>query len=55
MQREITKRIVLEAAYVGNRGVWLEANNLVSHNAIAADAVRRSSASISTTPPTARC
>jgi hypothetical protein len=33
VQREIAKRIVLEAAYVGNRGVWLEANNLVSHNA----------------------
>ena len=33
VQREITSRIVLEAAYVGNRGVWLEANNLVSHNA----------------------
>ena len=33
IQREIASRVVFEAAYVGNRGVWLEANNLVSHNA----------------------
>ena len=33
VQREILKSVIFEAAYVGNRGVWLEANNLVSHNA----------------------
>ena len=30
----VPQHLMLEAAYVGNRGVWLEANNLVSHNAI---------------------
>jgi hypothetical protein len=34
VQREITRNLSLEVAYVGNRGVWLEANNLVNMNAI---------------------
>ncbi len=34
VQRELLKNFVVEAAYVGNRGVWLEANNLVNVNAI---------------------
>jgi hypothetical protein len=34
IQREITKDLVIEAAYVGNRGVWYEANGLVDLNAL---------------------
>ncbi len=33
VQREIARNLSLEAAYVGNRGVWLEANALVAMNA----------------------
>ena len=33
MQRELVKNLIVEVAYVGNRGVWLEANNLVNDNA----------------------
>jgi hypothetical protein len=35
LQRQITKDLVVEGAYVGNRGVWFQANNLVSYNAVA--------------------
>jgi len=34
VQRALTKNLSLEVAYLGNRGVWLEANGLVSLNAI---------------------
>ena len=34
IQRELTKDIVVEAAYVGNRGAWIAANNLVNYNAV---------------------
>jgi hypothetical protein len=34
VQRELRKDLVLEVAYVGNRGAWLEANDLVNVNAI---------------------
>ncbi|HKQ74431.1 MAG TPA: TonB-dependent receptor [Blastocatellia bacterium] len=34
VQREIMKDLTVEVAYVGNRGVWLEADNLVNANAI---------------------
>ncbi len=34
VQREFLKNFVVEVAYVGNRGVWLEANELVNVNAI---------------------
>jgi hypothetical protein len=34
LQRQLTKDMSLEAAYVGNRGVWEEARNLMSINAI---------------------
>jgi hypothetical protein len=34
LQREVARNLTVEAAYVGNRGVWLEADNLVSINAI---------------------
>jgi Carboxypeptidase regulatory-like domain/TonB dependent receptor-like, beta-barrel len=34
VQRELLKDFVVEVAYVGNRGVWLEANDLVNVNAV---------------------
>jgi hypothetical protein len=34
LQRQITNDMSIEAAYVGNRGVWEEARNLISINAI---------------------
>jgi hypothetical protein len=34
VQRELTRDLSVEAAYVGNRGIWLEANSLVAQNAI---------------------
>ncbi|MBC8165333.1 MAG: carboxypeptidase regulatory-like domain-containing protein [Bryobacteraceae bacterium] len=34
IQREILPSLLIEAAYVGNRGGWLTANNLVSPNAL---------------------
>jgi hypothetical protein len=34
LQRQLTRDMTLEAAYVGNRGVWEEARNLISINAI---------------------
>ncbi len=39
-QREITKDLSVEAAYVGNRGVWFKANSLVDYNAIPEDRLR---------------
>jgi Carboxypeptidase regulatory-like domain/TonB dependent receptor len=32
LQRELTKDLLIEAAFVGNRGVWLQANNLGIYN-----------------------
>jgi hypothetical protein len=34
LQRELMKDLVLEAAYVGNRGVWLQANSLIDLNGL---------------------
>jgi hypothetical protein len=34
VQRELVKDLTVEVAYVGNRGVWLEANDLANANAI---------------------
>jgi len=34
LQRELTRDLILEAAYVGNRGVWFVANSLVNPNAL---------------------
>ncbi len=34
LQREITRDLLVEAAYVGNRGVWFVANSLVNPNAL---------------------
>ena len=33
LQREVVKDVVVEAAYVGNRGVWEEANSMIDLNA----------------------
>ena len=40
MQREIFRNLSLEAAYVGNRGVWLEANNLAQMNVSSTDRLK---------------
>ena len=34
IQREITANLLVEAAYVGNRGVWDQANSLIDLNAV---------------------
>ncbi len=34
IQREISKNLVIEGAYVGNRSAWVTANGLVSYNAV---------------------
>ena len=33
MQREIVRNLVVDAAYVGNRGVWLPSTGAVNYNA----------------------
>jgi hypothetical protein len=40
VQREITRDLSVEAAYVGNRGVWFKANNLVDYNAVAEERLK---------------
>lgn len=41
LQREITPNLVVEAAYVGNRGVWLQGGaNLVAFNALSTERLR---------------
>ena len=39
-QREIFKDLVVEAAYVGNRGIWWQAPGLVNYNAISNDRLK---------------
>ena len=34
LQRELTSNIVVEAAYVGNRGAWFRGDGLINYNAI---------------------
>jgi hypothetical protein len=34
LQREVVRDLVVEAAYVGNRGVWFQNNALVNYNAL---------------------
>jgi hypothetical protein len=34
LQREITQDLLVEAAYVGNRGVWIQANSLLNWNGL---------------------
>jgi len=33
-QRQLTQQLMIEAAYVGNRGVWLSSGGLVDINAL---------------------
>src|SRR6185436_11493386 len=37
IQREIVRDLVVEASYVGNRGIWWQAPGLVDYNAISLD------------------
>jgi hypothetical protein len=39
IQREIFKNLAVEIAYVGNRGVWWEANGLIDVNALTAERI----------------
>ena len=39
LQREITKDLLVEAHYVGNRGVWFRANALIDYNALTPQAI----------------
>jgi hypothetical protein len=41
LQREITKDLVVEANYVGNRGAWFQANGLVDLNALTPERIRQ--------------
>jgi hypothetical protein len=40
LQREISKNLVVEVSYVGNRGVWWEGNELININALSADRLK---------------
>ncbi|MBP1608507.1 MAG: TonB-dependent receptor [Acidobacteria bacterium] len=37
LQREITRDLMVEASYIGNRGAWWEGNELIAVNAISAE------------------
>jgi hypothetical protein len=39
LQRELTKNMVIEAAFVGNRGVWMQANSLAIYNQLSPERV----------------
>lgn len=39
IQREITRNLAVEIAYVGNRGAWWEANDLINVNALAPERI----------------
>jgi hypothetical protein len=40
LQRELMRDLLMEAAYVGNRGVWWDAPLLINPNALTADALK---------------
>jgi hypothetical protein len=40
VQRELTRNLMLEVSYVGNRAAWLEGNGLVSLNALTSERLR---------------
>ena len=40
LQREVAKNIVVEAAYVGNRGVWFRADGLIDYNALTPERIQ---------------
>ena len=46
LQREITHSLVVEANYVGNRGVWFQANGLIDLNALTPEAIARAGLNI---------
>jgi hypothetical protein len=52
VQREVTKDLVAEVSYVGNRASWLNQNNLVSYNAV--DPARLQALGIDITNPNDR-
>ena len=41
LQREINRNLVVEASYVGNRGVWWSAPGLAPLNSLSADTLKR--------------
>ncbi|MGH9719306.1 MAG: carboxypeptidase regulatory-like domain-containing protein [Bryobacteraceae bacterium] len=41
LQRELTKDLVVEAAYVGNRGAWFQGNGLIDLNAVTPERIRQ--------------
>ncbi|MEP6961488.1 MAG: TonB-dependent receptor, partial [Acidobacteriota bacterium] len=41
LQREITRNLVVEANYVGNRGTWFQSNGLIDLNALTPQALGR--------------
>ena len=49
LQREITRDLVVEAAYVGNRGVWLQAPGLVNLNALTPERIAAAGLNINST------
>jgi hypothetical protein len=40
LQRSILENLTVEAAYVGNRGVWLQSDNMLNLNAVTLDQIR---------------
>jgi hypothetical protein len=40
LQREISRNLMAEVSYVGNRGVWWEGNELINVNALSADRLK---------------
>lgn len=48
LQRELTKNLVLEGSYVGNRGSWMTANGLVSYNAVRPETLKNLGIDITT-------
>jgi len=41
LQRELHRNLVVEASYVANRGIWLDASGLASINSISPDLLNR--------------
>ncbi|MBI3278815.1 MAG: TonB-dependent receptor [Acidobacteria bacterium] len=46
LQQEVTRNLVVEAAYVGNRGAWFQASGLVDLNALTPERIRQASLDI---------
>jgi hypothetical protein len=41
LQQSLTSNLTVEAAYVGNRGVWLQSDNMLNLNAVTLEDIRR--------------